>query len=335
MVLCGPRQPLRAVVDVRGLDLDDGGGSVHIRACAPRTTCMSWMANCQALSCRWIPGHEIVGLVAEAGGGGPINFKRATGLGYHGGWAGPAAPAGTAQRSTREPLRPGPASPATRSTGVPPLPTSVCFPIPDGYSDDEERLPLLCAGFIGYRSLAKTGQGSGVGIYGFGQGARGGARFQGREIYAFTRRGTRPGQRSQGRSGPLGGRFGLAAARPLMRPSFLSHGASRFRWRFRLSAKAALWCRSGIGIERHPRLSCCAALGRAHPVLRGQSDPGRWPGASRPGAPWFAGPHNRRDTSSGPANNALERLPVGSTCGAVTGAAQDRPGPGQWGGNRT
>src|SRR5208337_1268033 len=71
-----------------------------------------------------------------------------------------------------------------------------CFPIPDGYSD-AEAAPLLCAGFIGYRSLAKTGQGRRVGIYGFGAAAHivvQVARFQGREIYAFTRRGDWQGQ---------------------------------------------------------------------------------------------------------------------------------------------
>jgi propanol-preferring alcohol dehydrogenase len=71
-----------------------------------------------------------------------------------------------------------------------------CFPIPDSYPD-AEAAPLLCAGLIGYRSLAKTGEARRVGIYGFGAAAHiitQVARFQGREIYAFTRRGDREGQ---------------------------------------------------------------------------------------------------------------------------------------------
>jgi propanol-preferring alcohol dehydrogenase len=71
-----------------------------------------------------------------------------------------------------------------------------CFPIPDSYSD-AEAAPLLCAGLIGYRSLAKTGNARQVGIYGFGAAAHiitQVARFQGREIHAFTRRGDRDGQ---------------------------------------------------------------------------------------------------------------------------------------------
>src|SRR5262249_36791950 len=66
-----------------------------------------------------------------------------------------------------------------------------CFPIPEGYSD-AEAAPLLCAGLIGYRSLAMAGDGRRLGIFGFGAAAHivtQVARFQGREVYAFTRRG--------------------------------------------------------------------------------------------------------------------------------------------------
>jgi propanol-preferring alcohol dehydrogenase len=66
-----------------------------------------------------------------------------------------------------------------------------CFPIPDQYSD-AEAAPLLCAGLIGYRSYAKTGNAKRLGIYGFGAAAHiiaQVAKFQEREVYAFTRRG--------------------------------------------------------------------------------------------------------------------------------------------------
>ena len=65
-----------------------------------------------------------------------------------------------------------------------------CFPIPTAYSDTEAA-PLLCAGLIGYRSLVKTGKANRLGLYGFGAAAHivaQVANFQGREIYAFTRR---------------------------------------------------------------------------------------------------------------------------------------------------
>jgi propanol-preferring alcohol dehydrogenase len=51
---------------------------------------------------------------------------------------------------------------------------------------------LLCAGLIGYRSLCMTDQARRIGIYGFGAAAHivtQVARWQGREVYAFTREG--------------------------------------------------------------------------------------------------------------------------------------------------
>src|SRR5215211_4768025 len=45
-----------------------------------------------------------------------------------------------------------------------------CFPIPDGYPDDQAA-PLLCAGLIGYRALRMAGDAERVGLYGFGASA--------------------------------------------------------------------------------------------------------------------------------------------------------------------
>jgi len=71
-----------------------------------------------------------------------------------------------------------------------------CFAIPDAY-DDVAAAPLLCAGLIGYRSLVMAGDAKRLGIYGFGAAAHivaQVARYQGREIYAFTRPGDAEGQ---------------------------------------------------------------------------------------------------------------------------------------------
>lgn len=71
-----------------------------------------------------------------------------------------------------------------------------CFPIPPGYTD-AEAAPLLCAGLIGYRSLMKTDGAECLGIYGFGAAAHivaQIARWQGRNVFAFTRRGDVHGQ---------------------------------------------------------------------------------------------------------------------------------------------
>jgi alcohol dehydrogenase, propanol-preferring len=66
-----------------------------------------------------------------------------------------------------------------------------CFPVPDGYSDDQAA-PLLCAGLIGYRSLRLTGDPEAVGLYGFGSSAHivcQVAVAQGRRVFAGTRAG--------------------------------------------------------------------------------------------------------------------------------------------------
>ena len=71
-----------------------------------------------------------------------------------------------------------------------------CFALPDEYSD-AAAAPLLCAGLIGYRSLLAAGNAQRLGIYGFGAAAHiiaQVARWQGREIYAFTKAGDVDGQ---------------------------------------------------------------------------------------------------------------------------------------------
>lgn len=66
-----------------------------------------------------------------------------------------------------------------------------CFYIPDNYSDIHAA-PLLCAGLIGYRSLAMAGDSQKIGLYGFGAAAHIIAQIadhQGRQLFAFTRPG--------------------------------------------------------------------------------------------------------------------------------------------------
>ena len=71
-----------------------------------------------------------------------------------------------------------------------------CFPLPGGY-DDVRLAPLLCAGLIGYRSLRAAGEAERLGLYGFGAAAHlvaQVARFEGRQVFAFTRDGDHQGQ---------------------------------------------------------------------------------------------------------------------------------------------
>ncbi|WP_025746048.1 zinc-dependent alcohol dehydrogenase family protein [Kallotenue papyrolyticum] len=64
-----------------------------------------------------------------------------------------------------------------------------CFALPADYAD-VEAAPLLCAGLIGYRALRLAGDAQRLGIYGFGAAAHiitQIARWQGRQVFAFTR----------------------------------------------------------------------------------------------------------------------------------------------------
>jgi len=71
-----------------------------------------------------------------------------------------------------------------------------CIPL-DGYADPVALAPLLCAGLIGWRCLAKAGAADALGLYGFGAAAHivaQLARWQGRRVFAFTRPGDAGGQ---------------------------------------------------------------------------------------------------------------------------------------------
>jgi len=139
-----------------------------------------------------IPGHEIVGAVADLGDG--VNrFKVGDRVGVP--WLGWTCGECSYCRNDRENL-----CDEAKFTGYTldggyaeyaVADQRFCFPIPESYSD-EEAAPLLCAGLIGYRSLVKAGNGKRLGIYGFGAAAHivaQVAKYQRREIYAFTRPG--------------------------------------------------------------------------------------------------------------------------------------------------
>jgi propanol-preferring alcohol dehydrogenase len=66
-----------------------------------------------------------------------------------------------------------------------------CLPLPDELSA-EQAAPLLCGGLIGYRALRFTGDAAKLGLFGFGSAAHmicQVAVHQGRDVFAFTRRG--------------------------------------------------------------------------------------------------------------------------------------------------
>jgi propanol-preferring alcohol dehydrogenase len=72
-----------------------------------------------------------------------------------------------------------------------------CFPL-SGAATDVELAPLLCAGLIGQRCLRMAGDAQRLGLYGFGAAAHivaQVARYEGRQVYAFTRPGDAAAQR--------------------------------------------------------------------------------------------------------------------------------------------
>ena len=197
MILDNPGKPLRKTAVVTP---HPGPGQllIQVHACAVcRTDLHIVDGELTQAKLPLIPGHEIVGEVAQLGDG-VSQFKIGNRVGVpwlgwicgacsyclngqdnlcdHGQFTGYTIDGGYAEYTVAD--------------------QRFCLPVPDGYSDPETA-PLLCAGLIGYRSLVKAGNGKRLGIYGFGAAAHivaQVARYQQREIYAFTRPGDQAAQ---------------------------------------------------------------------------------------------------------------------------------------------
>jgi alcohol dehydrogenase, propanol-preferring len=92
-----------------------------------------------------------------------------------------------------------------------------CLPIPASYTD-EQAAPLMCAGMIGYRALRICGDARRVGFYGFCDAAHilvQLCRWQGRDVYAFTRPGD---EASQGFARELGAAWAGGSDEPPHEP---------------------------------------------------------------------------------------------------------------------
>jgi propanol-preferring alcohol dehydrogenase len=159
-----------------------------------------------------VPGHEIVGRV-EAVGAGTGNFQVGDRVGIP--WLGWTCGECEYCISSRENL-----CERARFTGYTidggyaeftAADARFAFRIPDAF-DDVSAAPLLCAGLIGYRSLRKAGDAKRLGLYGFGAAAHivaQVARYEGRDVFAFTRQGDGDAQEfARGLDAALGGRIG-------------------------------------------------------------------------------------------------------------------------------
>jgi propanol-preferring alcohol dehydrogenase len=138
-----------------------------------------------------VPGHEIVGVI-DAMGRGVDGLDIGMRVGVP--WLGKTCGHCSYCRSGRENLCDDPLFTGyTRDGGYATHAVAdarYVFRLPDG--NDVAAAPLLCAGLIGWRSLRLAGEGKRIGLYGFGAAAHiiaQVARWQGREVYAFTRAG--------------------------------------------------------------------------------------------------------------------------------------------------
>ncbi len=145
-----------------------------------------------------VPGHEIVGIVEAVGEGiAPSRVGQRVGVP----WLGHTCGCCSFCRSGEENLCDEPQFTGyTRDGG---FATHVVADadyafVLDSQADPVALAPLLCAGLIGWRSLKKAGDGKKIGLYGFGAAAHIIAqicRWQGRDVYAFSRPGDVAAQR--------------------------------------------------------------------------------------------------------------------------------------------
>lgn len=144
-----------------------------------------------------VPGHEIVGIV-EAHGSGVNGPAVGTRVGVP--WLGHTCGCCSYCVSDQENLCDRPLFTGyTRDGGFAShVVADALFTFPlAGVDDPIAAAPLMCAGLIGWRSLRMAGTAHRIGLYGFGAAAHILAqvcRWQGREVYAFTRSGDEAAQ---------------------------------------------------------------------------------------------------------------------------------------------
>jgi len=222
-----------------------------------------------------VPGHEIVGVVVEAG-----KQVESVAVGDRVGvpWLGWTCGSCRFCKSGRENL-----CDAARFTGYQidggyaeqtVADSRYCFKLPTD-QPAASLAPWMCAGLIGYRSLAMTGEAERLGLYGFGAAAHivaQVARHQGRRVFAFTRPGDREAQTFALR---LGAVWSGDSVRPRRRPHPASARGSVSRRNRGLRRNPQ---------QRHPVVPVQTAVGRAHAPLRGKPHPSRRLGIPGPRA---------------------------------------------------
>ncbi|HEV7562310.1 MAG TPA: zinc-dependent alcohol dehydrogenase family protein [Solirubrobacterales bacterium] len=139
-----------------------------------------------------VPGHQIVGTVAELGEGAErFELGRRVGVPWLGWTDGECR---YCQQGRENLCDDGRFTGYDLDGGYAELTVAderFCFPLPADYPD-HQAAPLLCAGLIGHRALRLVGEAERIGFYGFGASAHilcQVAVHEGRRVFAFTRPG--------------------------------------------------------------------------------------------------------------------------------------------------
>ncbi|MEA3296540.1 MAG: zinc-dependent alcohol dehydrogenase family protein [candidate division Zixibacteria bacterium] len=197
MILDKPGDPLR-VADLPEPSPGPGELLLHVSVCGVcRTDLHVVDGDLTEPKLPIIPGHQIVGRVIRLGEG-VTQFHRGDRVGVP--WLGGSCRQCRYCQSGRENLCDNSRYMGYQIDGgfaeLCVADEQFCFPIPGDYPD-LQAAPLLCAGLIGYRSFCMAGDGRRLGLYGFGAAAHiiiQVARYQNREVFAFTRQGDTEGQ---------------------------------------------------------------------------------------------------------------------------------------------
>ena len=197
MVLERPGEPLKLVERPDPLPYD-GEVRVRVTACGVcRTDLHVVDGELPDPKLPIVPGHEIVGRIDQVGrNAGRLAIGMRVGIP----WLGQTCGHCRFCREGRENLCDNPKFTGyTRDGGYAShavADAAYILPLPEA-GDDVATAPLLCAGLIGWRSLKLAGDGKNIGLYGFGAAAHiiaQVARWQARNVFAFTRSGDAAGQ---------------------------------------------------------------------------------------------------------------------------------------------
>ena len=172
-----------------------GAGEIRVRVAACgvcRTDLHVFDGELQDPRVPIIPGHEIVGRIDALGQGVEgLHMGQRVGIPWLGHTCGTCVYCTSGRENLCDrPLFTG----YTRDGGFATAAIAdarFAFPLGEA-GGDVSLAPLLCAGFIGWRSLVTAGDGKKLGLYGFGAAAHilvQVARWQGRSVFVFTRPG--------------------------------------------------------------------------------------------------------------------------------------------------